>query len=164
VDIKNRFETPRTLLHARAEWAIGLVVSVTFAVIHISDIRWPVFIGFFLIIDLIGYIPGAIAYRRTPGGQIGRGYYVAYNVMHSMVTNSLLVGAWMLFVGPEWALLAVPIHLLGDRALFGNSAKPFGVEFEPKTHPAFAAFEQAYQGATVTSSAGQVRVSDAVRT
>ncbi|MDI1461127.1 hypothetical protein QEZ54_09135 [Catellatospora sp. KI3] len=144
MDTHNRFETRTTFTLARLEWLAALVVSSVLGILHIGEIRWPVFIGFFLIIDLIGYIPGAIAFRRTPGGDIPRGYYLAYNVMHSLVTNAILVGLWCLLVGPEWALLAVPIHLFGDRALFGNTLKPFGVPFEPHPNPAFEQFERAY--------------------
>jgi hypothetical protein len=64
--------------------------------------------------------------------------------MHSLLTGAVLVGLWALLVKPEWALLAVPIHLFGDRALFGNSLKPFGVRFEPAAHPAFVEFERTY--------------------
>ncbi|WP_223199515.1 hypothetical protein [Solihabitans fulvus] len=147
MDGHNRFETRTTFQLLRLEWFVALVVSVVLALMHLGAIRWPVFIGFFLIIDLIGYIPGAIAYRRSKNGQISRGYYVAYNTMHSLVTNAVLVGLWVLLFGPEWALIAVPIHLFGDRGLFGNSLKPFGVQFEPVTHRAFAEFEQQYRTA-----------------
>jgi hypothetical protein len=51
---------------------------------------------------------------------------------------------WCLTIGPGWALLAIPIHLLGDRALFGNSFKPWGTSFEPQVHPAFARFEREF--------------------
>jgi hypothetical protein len=34
--------------------------------------------------------------------------------------------------GPEWAMLAVPIHLSGDRGLFGNVYKPVSLPFEPE--------------------------------
>ncbi|WP_329110219.1 hypothetical protein OG792_15015 [Micromonospora sp. NBC_01699] len=146
MDARNRFETKATFELARLEWLVALVVAVVLAVIHIGEIRWAVFVGFFLIIDLIGYIPGAIAFRRSADGHIPRGYYVAYNTMHSLAFNAVLVGAWCLLVGPEWALLAVPIHLMGDRALFGNSLKPFGVPFEPHLDPHFAEFEQRFAG------------------
>ncbi len=49
---------------------------------------------------------------------------------------------WVLAFGWEWALLAIPIHLLGDRALFGNALKPFSVPFEPEAHPAFARLDR----------------------
>jgi hypothetical protein len=154
VDGRNHFETRTTFLLSRLEWLAALVVSSVLALLHLSQIRWPVFIALFVVIDLIGYLPGAIAFRRSRDGVIPRGYYVAYNVMHSLLTGGALVGLWALFVRPEWALLAVPIHLLGDRALFGNSLKPFGVAFEPAPHPAFVAFERTFAGATSAGADG----------
>ncbi|NUP20793.1 MAG: hypothetical protein HOZ81_32900 [Streptomyces sp.] len=152
MDAKNRFETKTTFAFTRIEWLAFLVVSLVLAFLHLSEIRWGVFLALFAVIDVIGYIPGAIAYRRSPDKRIARGYYVAYNVMHSLVTAGVLAGAWVLFAGPEWALLALPIHLLGDRALFGNSFKPFGVAFEPETHPAYSTFERQYLADAVDAS------------
>jgi len=43
---------------------------------------------------------------------------------------------------------------MGDRALFGNMLKPFGVSFEPKTHPLFAEFVRAYDAAQQVAPAG----------
>ncbi|MEU3251039.1 hypothetical protein [Streptomyces sp. NPDC006997] len=144
MDAKNRFETKTTFALSRLEWLAALTVSLVLAVQHFPEIRWWVFVLLFAVIDVIGYVPGAIAYRRSPDKRISRGYYVAYNTMHSLVTAGVLAGAWALFVRPEWALLALPIHLMGDRALFGNSLKPFGVSFEPETDPAYRDFEQRY--------------------
>ncbi|MFF0162582.1 hypothetical protein ACFYRY_34305 [Streptomyces sp. NPDC005263] len=132
MDAKNRFETKTTFALCRLEWLAVLVVSLVLAFQHLSEIRWGVFIALFAVIDVIGYLPGALAFRSGGGRRIARGYYVAYNVMHSLVTAGALAGAWAWFVRPEWALLALPIHLMGDRALFGNSLKTFSVPFEPK--------------------------------
>ncbi|MEC3956856.1 hypothetical protein VMT65_27725 [Nocardia sp. CDC153] len=145
MDNVNRFETKATHTLARAEWFLGLVTAVVVAIIHIGQINWAVFIGLFLVIDLIGYIPGAIAYRRSSDHRIPKGYYVAYNVMHSLLTSGAIAAIWSLIFGPEWALLALPIHLFGDRALFGNTMKPFGISFEPVKLPQFEGFERAYR-------------------
>lgn len=144
VDARNLFDTRTTSRLVRLEWSVALVVSGVAALTHLSEIRWWLFVSLFLVIDLIGYIPGAIAHRRSPDGRIGHGYYVAYNLMHSLVTWAVFAGLWSWLVGAEWALLALPIHLMGDRALFGNSLKPFGVPFEPATHPEFETFQRAY--------------------
>jgi hypothetical protein len=154
MDAKNRFESKTTFTLLRLEWLAALAVCVTLAVWHLGEIRWPVFIGLFAVIDLVGYIPGAIAYRRSRTGRVHRAYYVLYNTAHSLLTAGVLVGLWALLVKPEWALLVVPIHLLGDRGLFGNSLKPFSVPFEPHLLPTFAAFEAAQPGAA-TDPAGE---------
>ncbi|MFG2681056.1 hypothetical protein [Streptomyces sp. NPDC048392] len=175
MDAKNRFETKVTFALSRLEWLGFLAVSLVLAFQHRTEIRWGVFVLLFTVIDAVGYIPGAIAFRRRPDRRVPRGYYVAYNAMHSLVTAGALAGAWALFVRPEWALLALPIHLMGDRALFGNSLKPFGVAFEPETTPAFRSFEQRYRPAAASGDSGgsgaarnsvdvSVEGTDAVRT
>jgi len=146
VDSKNRFETKSTHAVARAEWLMGLLVAVALAIYNIEQIDWFVFVGLFVVIDVIGYIPGAIAYHRSPDGAISKGYYLAYNVMHSLLTAGAIALVWALIFGPEWALLALPIHLFGDRALFGNTLKPFGIPFEPVATPEFVEFEREYRG------------------
>lgn len=137
MDSHNLFLTPTTYRLLRAEYAGGLVIAIVLALLHLGDLRWLVFLGLFAYIDVIGYLPGAIAYRRSPERQIPRAYYVLYNSMHSLLSAGLVAGGWCLLVRPEWALLALPIHLCGDRALFGNFLKPFGLSFEPVIHPAY---------------------------
>jgi len=139
MDSQNLFYTPTTYRLIRSEYLFFLVVATVLAIMHISEIRWPVFIGMFLYIDLIGYLPGVIAHKRSGSAYLPRGYYLLYNTMHSLVCASAVAGIWCLTVGPEWALLALPLHLFGDRSIFGNFYKSFGVEFEPKTHPDYAA-------------------------
>ncbi|GGQ49016.1 hypothetical protein ACFFKE_11070 [Streptomyces mutabilis] len=157
MDTKNLFMTPATAWLVRAEYGLGLVVSAVLFFTHLDEINWWAAVGLFLYIDLIGYIPGAIAFRRAGHGDIHKGFYVAYNVMHSLVTQGLVVLAWIWLWGPEWALLALPIHLFGDRALFGNFLKPFGLRFEPETHRAYRRFRSEYAAATSPSDAASLR-------
>lgn len=135
MDPKNTFCTPGTYTVYRLEWLVGLGVATYLAVAHIEDVRWWVAVLFFFYTDLIGYLPGAIAYRRSETKRIPKIYYTLYDTMHSVVTASAVVGLWCLTVGPEWALLASPIHIGIDRALFGNWLKSFSVPFEPEPHP-----------------------------
>ena len=144
MDSHNLFFTRTTSRLLRLECLAALGVSAVLAVLHISEIRWPVFIGLFLIIDLIGYIPGHVVWRLRDGS-VPRTFYVLYNVMHSLLTGGLIAGLWCLIFGPEWALLALPLHLMGDRSLFGNFYKPFGLGFEPQTHPAYETFRSSYE-------------------
>ena len=47
--------------------------------------------------------------------------------------------AWAAASGSfEWAMLALPIHLSGDRGFFGNTYKPASLPFEPVPHAAVA--------------------------
>jgi hypothetical protein len=137
MDQLNPYETPNTFKLHRAEYLVGVVVSAAFMIEHLGDIRWPVAIGLFLYIDLIGYLPGAIAFRRAKGAPIAKAYYVLYNVMHSLMTQGAVIGLWCLLVRPEWALLVIPFHLFGDRGLFGNFMKSFALPFEPHAQPAY---------------------------
>jgi hypothetical protein len=145
MDAANRFETRTTYRLIRLEYLVGLMIAVVLLVVHAGAVRWLPAVGLFVHIDLIGYLPGAIAYHRSASKRIGKIYYVLYNTMHSLVTQALVVGLWAWLIGWEWALLAVPIHLFGDRALFGNFLKPFAVRFEPVPHPAFVALENAVE-------------------
>ncbi|MFE9632385.1 hypothetical protein [Streptomyces sp. NPDC006463] len=155
MDPVNRFETPVTFRLLRTEFVVGLLLSAGLLIAHWDEVRWPVAVGMFAYIDVIGYLPGALAHRRAKGRPIPRGYYVLYNTMHSWLTAGAVVALWGWLVGWEWALLAVPVHLCGDRGLLGNFFKPFGVAFEPKAHPAFTTFEQAYAAAPDGPGAGR---------
>ncbi|MGI5450827.1 hypothetical protein ACQEVM_34655 [Streptomyces sp. CA-243310] len=142
MDHVNRFESRVTFRLLRAEYAVALVVSAVLFLLHLSEVRWWVAVLLFVYIDLIGYIPGAMAFRRAENGRIPKVYYVLYNTMHSFVTHAVVLGVWAAIAGFEWAFLAVPIHLCGDRALFGNFLKSFHVRFEPVAVPAFVEFEE----------------------
>ncbi|RCH65702.1 hypothetical protein DT019_26695 [Streptomyces sp. SDr-06] len=149
MDAKNLFETPVTYRLVRLEYAVGLGVAAGLFFAHLGEVRWTVAAGLFAYIDVVGYLPGALAHHRSPNGRIPHAYYVLYNVMHSLATQTLVALAWIWLFGAEWALLALPIHLFGDRAIFGNFLKPFGVSFEPVTHPAYQRFSGEYAaGAT----------------
>lgn len=141
MDHLNRFATRGIFSALRLEYALLLVVSVYLAILHIDEIRWAVFIGLFVYIDVIGYIPGAVAFRRSSAGQISSIYYVLYNVMHSAATQIVVALLWCVLVKPEWALLSLAIHLCGDRALFGNFLKTIYVPYEPSAIPLFVEFE-----------------------
>lgn len=131
MDQANPFETPRTFALHRAEYLVAFAASTALIVAHFGDIRWWVWIALFLYIDVIGYLPGAIAFKRSGGRPISKVYYVLYNVMHSMITQGAVVALWCVTIGPEWALLAIPWHLSGDRGLFGNFMKSFALPYEP---------------------------------
>jgi hypothetical protein len=138
MDAQNMFETPATYTAMRAEYGLLAAASGYLMWRHRDKVRWPVAAFLFLYNDTFGYVPGAIAYRRSPDKKISKAYYLAYNVMHSAVSAAAVGGAWARFVGPEWGMLGIPFHIGLDRALFGNMLKPFSVPFEPEPHPAWA--------------------------
>ncbi len=137
MDAANTFETPATYRALRAEYGL-LGLAAGYALWRQRDkVRWPAAAALFLYNDLIGYLPGALAYRRSADGRVGRRYYAAYNAAHSALTASAVAATWSKARGPEWALLAIPLHIGIDRGLFGNFMKPFSVAFEPRPHPAW---------------------------
>ncbi|WP_030807202.1 hypothetical protein [Streptomyces sp. NRRL S-337] len=138
MDQVNSFESPATMRLHRAEYLVGLAVSLVLFIVHIGEVRWLPAIILFAYIDLIGYIPGAIAYRRSPDKKIHKGFYVSYNLMHSLITQGAVAGLWIWLSGPEWALLVIPIHLFADRGIFGNFLKPFALPYEPVPNEEFA--------------------------
>ncbi|MFF0816702.1 hypothetical protein ACFYVR_16350 [Rhodococcus sp. NPDC003318] len=142
MDHVNRYDTRNTFWLVRAEYALALAIAVALFLCHVRDVNWVVAVALFLYIDVIGYFPGAVAHARSKTGEISTVYYVLYNTMHSMVTQAAVVGAWVYLLGFEWALLVIPIHLCGDRFLFGNFLKPFADPFEPKLIPEFKEFEE----------------------
>src|SRR4051794_23281015 len=141
MDEHNLFLTRATYRAWRLEHLAALAVCVVLVLVHAQAVRWWAFAALFAQIDLVGYLPGAIVFRRRHG-QVPARYYVLYNVMHSFLTQAAVAAAWWAVLGAEWALLALPIHLLGDRALFGNFLKPLCVSFEPRPHPTFTTFQR----------------------
>jgi hypothetical protein len=137
MDAKNPFESPTTFRHHRAEYLVAWIVVSILIVLHWNEIRLLPAIVLFVYIDLIGYIPGAIAFRRSKNGQISKNYYIAYNLMHSMITQGAVIAIWGFTIGWEWALLAIPWHLFADRGIYGNFLKPFSLPFEPHAAPGY---------------------------
>ena len=132
MDNTNRFHTDETWLWVRAEHTTLVLVLAALVALHASDVAWGRFVAAFVLIDLVGYLPGAIAFRRAGGGTIAPVYHHLYNLMHSYLVAGAGVAVWALANGgPEWAMLAVPIHLSGDRGLLGNVYKPVLLPFEP---------------------------------
>jgi len=132
MDTRNRFHTDQTFALVRLEHVALLLALSLLALRHLREMRWPLFLIAFLAIDLIGYVPGAIAWRRAGGRKISATYHLLYNLTHNYLTGAAVVGLWALAAGRlEWAMLAIPIHLSGDRGLFGNTYKPASLPFEP---------------------------------
>jgi lysylphosphatidylglycerol synthetase-like protein (DUF2156 family) len=132
MDKVHRFHTTSTYTLERLEHLAIVVILSIIALQHAGAIAWPRFIVAFVAIDAIGYIPGTIRWHRQGGGLIPPIYHTLYNVTHSYLTTGAVVAVWaMAGGGLEWAMLALPIHLSGDRGIFGNIYKPATFSFEP---------------------------------
>jgi hypothetical protein len=115
----------------RAEYLALMAVSGLLMLLHVRDVSWLRAAIAFAAIDLIGYLPGARAFRRAGGQPISPLYHHLYNVTHNFLTAALAAAIWALAGGRfEWAMLALPLHLAGDRGIFGNGFKPVAFPFE----------------------------------
>jgi hypothetical protein len=128
--VPNGTSLPKEAPAARALHAAALLAITAALLLHLPHLRWARFFIAFAAIDLGGYLPGAVAFHRARGARIAPLFHHLYNVAHSFFTAAVAIGAWALIAGPEWAMLAIPLHLCGDRALFGNGPKPAHLPFE----------------------------------
>jgi len=149
MDPKNRYHTEGAYLHERLEHVTLVIVCSLLTLLHLDQVSWWRFVAAFGLVDLIGYLPGAVAFRRGGGSRIAPLYHHLYNITHSYLTAALIIGAWALAAGGfEWAMLALPIHLSGDRGLFGNIFKPTALYFEPIGTVSHPGVKQAELGET----------------
>ena len=117
---------------SRSEWLLLMAALSAVVLWHRHDVSWTRFALALAAIDLVGYLPGALAFRRARGSAIAPVYHWLYNATHNFVTAALVAAAWTFAAGgPEWAMLALPLHLAGDRGVFGNGFKPSAEPFEP---------------------------------
>jgi hypothetical protein len=119
----------------RAEYLALMAVSGLLMLLHFREVSWIRAAFAFAAIDLIGYLPGARAFHRAGKRPISPVYHHLYNVTHNFLTAAVVTVVWALAAGRfEWAMLALSLHLAGDRGIFGNGFKPVASPFEG--HPA----------------------------
>jgi hypothetical protein len=135
MDDAHRFDTEQTWRWVRAEHVALVTALAVFGMLHACEVAWGRFATAFLVIDLVGYVPGAVAFRRSANGKIAPIYHHLYNLTHSYLTAGVVAGLWVTAAGGfEWAMLALPIHLSSDRGFFGNTYKSLSLPFEPVHH------------------------------
>lgn len=151
MDKYNTFHTPGTFTLIRLDWAVLMFFAFGLLLVYRAEVNWWRFSGAFLFPDLIGTLPGLFYYYAKRSGthrSIPPVIHKLYNFGHCFATVAAICALWWLVTGrPEWAMLAFPIHLAGDRSIFGNTYKPLGTAFEPVKHEAFKRFEDEYQSA-----------------
>jgi hypothetical protein len=153
MDKYNRFHTPTIYTLVRIDWAVLMTIGLALVAIHWREVHWWLFLAAFALPDVIGTFPGLYFYYRKANSNGSRRsippvIHQLYNFGHCFATIAAFCAVWYLVTGQlEWAMLAFPIHLAGDRSVFGNTYKPFGTAFEPVPHEAFRRFETEYQAA-----------------
>jgi len=116
---------------SRLEYLALMVAAGLLLLLHVREVHWARAVIAFAAIDLIGYFPGARAFRRAGRGRISPIYHHLYNVTHNFLTAAAVIAVWAIAGGGlEWAMLAIPLHLAGDRGIFGNGFKPPALPFE----------------------------------
>src|SRR6185295_9875406 len=87
----------------RAEYLALMTASGLLMLLHAGEVSWVRAAIAFAAIDLIGYLPGARAFRRAGGGAIAPLYHHLYNVTHNFLTAALVTAVWALVGGGfEW--------------------------------------------------------------
>ena len=122
---------------SRSEWLL-LMTALSAAVLwHRDVVSWPRFALAFTAIDLVGYLPGALAFRRARGSAIAPVYHWPLQRDARLRDG----GAGGLGLDPRGGRARVghagaARHLAGDRGAFGNGFKPSAEPFEPARCPA----------------------------
>ncbi len=151
MDKHNRFHTPAIYNLERLDWLVIGAVALILLCVERHEVRWWPFVIAFAFPDVIGTFPGLYCYYGRRNGahrSIPGVIHQLYNFGHSFATLGLFCAGWFLVTRRfEWWMLAFPIHLAGDRSIFGNIYKPFGTAFEPVPHDAFVRFEREYRAA-----------------
>jgi len=144
MDKHNLFFTRKIYNIVRLEHLLVLGGLSVLVIMHWAEVNWLRFLIAFAWSDVIGTFPGLWCYYKrpaTPDRDIPAAFYLAYNFGHSFLVVAVVTGIWYLLAnGFEWAMLAMPIHLLGDRAIFGNIYKSPRLKFEPVPNDSFQKF------------------------
>src|SRR5258705_1460995 len=144
MDKYNLFFTRRIYNIVRLEYLMILAGLSVLVLAHRAEVNWLRFLVAFAWSDVIGTFPGLWWYykRAAPSNHaVPSGFYLAYRLGHSFLVVAAVTAVWYLAAQRfEWAMLAMPIHLLGDRAIFGNIYKSPRLEFEPAPNDVFKRF------------------------
>lgn len=144
MDKANRFFTPTLYRMVRLDWLVIMIALSIIAAMHWREINWWLFLIVFWWIDFVGTAPGMYYQGRHPERPVPRWTIVLYNFCHSFTTVGVITAIWYAFAGFQWEMLAMPIHLAGDRCVFGNIYKHFDPRFEPHPDPGYQRFESEF--------------------
>lgn len=148
MDKLNRFHPPSHYNLMRLDYFVVISAMSLLVLFNFSDVNWVRFWVAFWWIDVVGTLPAYYVYflrRKGEHRSISPMFYHVYNFAHSLTTNTIVVGIWYAVTGSfEWAMLAIPIHILGDRSVFGNMYKHPRMSFEPVMLKAYASFQEKF--------------------
>ncbi len=149
MDKYNTFHSRSTYQLMRLDYLAVLLLLIAAVLFHADEVNWVAFIIAFAWIDLVGTLPAWFVYYKRRAGQhrtIPTIFYNLYNFCHSLAVNVIVFAVWYAIAGAwDWAMLAGFIHILGDRAVYGNVYKPKGLSFEPVAHGGYSSFLSEYE-------------------
>lgn len=148
MDKYNTFFTPLLYRLVRLDWLCIMLALITITIINWENVNWWIFFIMFWWIDLIGTVPGMYYLSVNEGTEkeksVPKWCVFIYNICHSFTTVSIITLLWYMTSGPEWAMLAMPIHLAADRCVFGNIYKSFRLKFDPVENIEFKKFYEEF--------------------
>lgn len=98
-------------------------ISIILTIILFNQINIIYYLVFFLLIDLIGYIPGRIWNLLKGDNDTAKIFYKLYNLCHNFATITIISLIWLYFVNNDYSFIALYTHLFLDRGLLGNFPK-----------------------------------------
>src|ERR1700751_5119505 len=103
MDNANRLPTRNKWPWVRVEQVTITLGLSALVVLQRREVNWERFLVAFGVIDIVGYLPGAIAFRCAKGGTILPIFYRLYNFTHNYLIAIIAAGLWAVAVGHvEW--------------------------------------------------------------
>lgn len=99
------------------------IITIILTIFFYNKINFIYYIVFFLLIDLIGYMPGRLWNFFKGDGNTSKIFYKLYNVCHNLVVITVVSIIWLYFFNNDYSFLALYTHLFLDRGVLGNFPK-----------------------------------------
>ena len=108
-------------------------IAFGLSIYYYAGINWWHYIALFALIDVIGYIPGRTWCILNKESVPPKLFYTLYNICHNLVFVSVVSLIYWFFIEKNLAILALFVHLFGDRGVFGNFNKEYGNPYHYST-------------------------------
>lgn len=109
------------------------ILCVLLTIIMHRQINFYYYILLFLLIDLVGYIPGRIWNYFYGDERTLNIFYKLYNFCHNLVLITLISLIWLYLFKNDYSFIALYAHLFLDRGIFGNFPKENKDHFKTPT-------------------------------
>lgn len=106
----------------RESFLLFIIFMLLTIILH-KQINFYYYISLFLLIDLIGYIPGRIWNYWYGDENTLKIFYTLYNFFHSLVIITLMSIFWLYQFKNDYSFIALYAHIFLDRGILGNFPK-----------------------------------------